>query len=449
MQLKKLITHVFLLSAIAGQAQTNQYAEFQRSISNAKSNAAYIEAIENSARTPNAKYQPSAIDRKAVQELTDTWKTNPANGVGLRRWSESDLATIKTQEARNTAEAAAEKRRNDGRVAVYLPIYKELMADGLSNNDASRIVDLGINKDASVSVGFPYLYLMSNYYRTFREKSATASFTDLLTLVLQYEILFDASYNSLQTLEKRFPDQQYIIDMTYLKILPRYFSGMFTNGNYTPAYASLDNDKGRAERAAVFFKLAQKYPEASANFLTLCDDLYNPYVLRIKAFSKEKKYKEAKELILQYLYMPNEKFMAALAATSGKYILRDLDVQGYQKLATLQKVQPLDLVFGTSYSTCDYRFWDNYWISGRGKYTDEIRYDKRLSELIKEFAEAGNADAQNIYAVRIGLGFEKAKEKDALEWFQKSLAGGNKDAVENLKTICSKNIKGIENYCKK
>lgn len=49
----------------AAYAQPNQYADFQRAISENRSSAAYIEKIEAQARTPNAPYRPSGVDLKA------------------------------------------------------------------------------------------------------------------------------------------------------------------------------------------------------------------------------------------------------------------------------------------------------------------------------------------------------------------------------------------------
>ena len=261
---------IFLLSvATFVRSQPNQYAEFQRSISNTRSNAAYIEAIETAARTPNAKWQPTGVDRQAINQLTNALKKDEADRPGLRQWSASDMAVINAQAAINNRSAAVEKQRSEGRAAVTVPVYRDLLATGISSNDASRIIDLGINKDGTVSIQFPYLYFMTGHYKAFREQAQKATFTDLLSLLLQYEILPDAALTSIDILEKRFPEQQFIIDMTRLKVLPRFFSGISLEGNYTSAYASKASKTDLGHMSDLFFKLSDKYPEISKSFLSI------------------------------------------------------------------------------------------------------------------------------------------------------------------------------------
>lgn len=431
------------------RSQPNQFAEFQRSISNAKGNAAYIEAIESAARTPNAKWQPSGVDRQAINQMTTAWKNDPNGGVITRQWSTSDMAVIKAQEAISDQAAKAEKMRAEGLAAVTVPIYRDLITTGISSLDASRIIDLGINKDGTVSKQFPYLYLMTYPYKAFREQAQKASFTDLLSLVLQYETLVESAISSLDVLEKRFPEQRFIIDMTRLKVLPFYFSSLFLEGNFSSAYVSQAAKADQDRMSNLFFSLADSYPETSRNFLRLCDNHYNPYVTKIKLLQADKKtHKEAKVLALKYLNMPNDNFMAAMGSTRGYWYLHDLGVPGLEKLAKMQNVHPMDMIFGERIEGNDYRTWQQYWPSGMGKYYDYLKHSDQVRKLIKEFADAGYPDAQNLYAIRLGLGFEKGERKDALVWLQKAVAGGNKIAVQNLKEICQRDIKGIEEYCK-
>ncbi len=294
------LTLLLALPAIA-TAQPNQYAEFQRSISDARSNAAYIEAIESSARTPNAKYSPLVLDKVAVEEMVTTWKRNLNQGVPMAPRSAKELEIIAKQQRLNEIADNARQQTFLKRIDTEMPFYNHFQKLGFGGSDAERFADLIVSRDSVISPNATNVLTMAGFYKTFTENAATAPFPELLSTLLQYEIAPYAAIESLKVLEKRFPSQQYVIDMTYLKVIPYFYRSVTVDGNTSFVMATSTPSSANAQMSALFLGLARKYPQAGMDSLRVIKkeaDILNrdPVQLEYLRLYAVKKGKDAEKL---------------------------------------------------------------------------------------------------------------------------------------------------------
>lgn len=363
-----------------------------------------------------------------------------------------------TKEADKQKSIVTEQKQNRDEQRSYFYNRVQRICPSLDSREAERIARFCVAKDGSITDDYVTYMMMSVNASKFEQTVNSASFIELISLIREYEILPITAIKHLNILLAKFPDQKDIINITIMEVLPNYYNHFSISEDiYSGTFAG--DPKIDEEYKELFFKLLKDYPSEMNSFYPLYSGDNNPYVYDIlSSFKKEdfikgRKNRAAFDKITNFYKIPN-KLITSITYRNYQNIYNvfewyrgQLQLEEIKNLATIHGLDAFKLI--TNYMDYDFNRWKGYYRYGK---MSDCYLSKSQLDYIKQLAEEGNANAQNFYALRIALGYQKSNKKtDAIEWFKKASAGGNTDADDNLKTLCRNSyytVKGFEEFCK-
>ncbi len=456
MQKLMLLSFFILLNFFSANAQPSYY-EFQRNIQASRNNAAYIDAIEAQARTPNSPYVRTGIDRsvfdRPVKIVTEAEQERRAE------YRKKAAAEFKAAVDKIIAKYDA----IDNVAAFYntlkLPILKE---------DIYRLSKLSITDEASYSPDYENLLEMSAYVKVFNDELATAKFEDLVQTIMQYQILSLTAIESVNKLKVKFPNREFETNLLIVQLLPGFFDGISFDKSFHNYYRHLDwktisdQDPKWVEMTKLYAGIYKKYPRQVADLIGKMPGFSKQYWLLSKLFyeqdmgpkepllksifgEKLKPNKEAEELKYLFMHTPN-KLITTIDDGFRDALIRNMDVDEISALSTLHNMPASDIFIGQVWGDAYDRGSPTY-LNAKYNESDWIKTDylgKNKIKLIRAFAEKGDKDAMTVLALRISRGFEKEKRSEALAWIQKAAAIEDNRSYNSIKYAMVRTQKALE-----
>ena len=310
MQKLTLLSFFMLLNFFGATAQPSYY-EFQRNLQASRNNAAYIDAIEAQARTPNSPYVRTGIDRsvfdRPVKVVTEEEQERRA---AYRKKAAADLKA-------EVDKIIAKYDAIDNVAAFYntlkLPILKA---------DIYRLASLSITKEATYTQEYENLLEMSAYVKVFNDELATAKFEDLVQTIMQYQILSLTAIESVNKLKAKFPEREFETDLLTVQLLPGFFYGISFDKSYHNYYSYTnwikisDQAPQWVEMANLYTSIYKKYPKQVGDLIGKLPDFSKLYWFLSKFFYEQNM--EPKELLLKSIF--GEKLKPNKDAEEVKYL---------------------------------------------------------------------------------------------------------------------------------
>lgn len=433
------------------------YGQFNYNEQRQKEADRYLESIKRGQQYTNTKSSGFKMNEQAVQEMTDMWK---------RRAGKKTTAQLEAERIANEKKWAENREEREAKIKAADELreknaFLKEVASTIAQMNAPQFTRAGFSAGEANVLGMRWVGTVTinneiavrekydeqsdraiQAYSSFLKKENTANFEELMDLVADFDIAGYTAVKSLERIKKRFPEKKELIDVAlpfhginYWKELGEY---TITKETETASAYLLGDDAQKAEMNNLLKSWIKAFPE-------LLDQIYYSYGDN----------KTFKKLINDVVSKQDKSFLhdialsAAIAlrfyppvivkTTKDMPSLRQLltfdDFEIIRNYHNLSGIKAIEKVIGDHFMTNYYNFNDiKKWESDL--YTEEL----------KKYADLGDIDAMNAYALLTLRGFTKDNKEAAYPYLKKAADGGLPYPLMLLREY--KNLKqlGIENW---